>query len=412
MEDIYMTTLPPRMQDTLYHDIFLPVEVIEVRDEVREFAQREIEPVACEIAQQEESEDNFPWDIFNKMAQEKIFGIPFDEKWGGRGLKYPSLATCVALEELAYASNSIASIVDVHCILAGHALNYGSDRVKETYLKPLVAGEKIGCFATTEPEASSDLSVRSLRTKAKRKGNGWVVNGQKRFITNACVADFVVALVAAEGKLHELVIELNWPGVRVGEPDKKMGNRGQLTSDIYFDDVEVPEENLVGEFGKGLHVALGTLTYGRVGIGATGVGMAQAAFDESVDYMKKRSAFGRKIGQYQYWQFRLADRLTEIENARNLYCKAAYRLDHGVEFPEPEAAMAKYYGTRLGVDMARDGVQIFAGYGFMRMLSHDKSTYKVEQILRDSKIAEIYEGTNEIQKMIIARQLFGKELTG
>jgi len=227
-----MTNLPPRMQDTLYHDTFLPKEVIEVRDEVRVFSQREIEPVACEIAQQEESKENFPREIFNKMAEDKVFGIPFEEKWGGRGLKYPSLSTCVALEELAYASNSIASVVDVHCILAGHALNYGSDRVKETYLKPLVAGEKIGCFATTEPEASSDLSVRALRTKAERKGNGWVVNGQKRFITNACVADFVVALVAAEGKLSELVIELDSPGVRVGEPDKKMGMNQQLPDRI------------------------------------------------------------------------------------------------------------------------------------------------------------------------------------
>ena len=407
-----MTTLPPRIQDKMFHDTFLPEEVIEVRNEVRLFSQKEIEPVAWEIAQQEESKENFPREVFDKMARENIFGIPFEKKWGGRGLKYPSLATCVALEELAYASNSIASIVDVHCILAGHALNYGSDRVKEVYLKPLVAGEKIGCFATTEPEASSDLSVRALRTKAEKNGDKWIVNGQKRFITNACVADFVVALAATDGALSEFVIDLNSPGVRVGDPDKKMGNRGQLTSDIYFENVEVPEKNLVGEVGKGLHIALGTLTYGRVGIAATGVGMAQAAFDASVDYMKKRSAFGKKIGQYQYWQFRLAERLTEIENARSLYCKAAYRLDSGIEFPEPEAAMAKYYGTKLGADMARDGVQIFAGYGFMRMLSHDKSTYKVEQIMRDSKIAEIYEGTNEIQKMIIARRIFGKELTG
>lgn len=318
---------------------------------------------------------------------------------------------CCVIEELAYVSNSIAAIYDVHCILAGHALMYGSEEIKQKYLRPIAIGEKIGCFATTEPEASSDLSVRSIQTTAEKKGNKWIVNGQKRFITNSAVADFVTALCLSDGKLIELVIELDAKGARVGEPDKKTGNRGQLTSDIYLENVEVPEENLIGEIGKGLHIALGTLTYGRVGVGATGVGMAQAAFDESVDYMKNRAAFGRKIAQFQYWQFKLAERATQIESARNLYCKAAYRLDQGVEFPEPEASMAKYFGTQVGGDMAGDAVQIFGGYGFMRLLEHDKSTYKVEEIYRDSKISQIYEGTNEIQKWIIAREIFGKEIT-
>jgi butyryl-CoA dehydrogenase len=315
------------------------------------------------------------------------------------------------LEEIAYASNGLASVIDVHCILAGRCLEYGSPYIKANYLKPLLTGEKIGCFATTEIAASSDLSPQSLKTTAIRKGNKWIVNGQKRFITNACVADFVSALVNTDGKLSELVIDLSLPGISVGDPDRKTGNRCQLTSDIYFDDAEIPEQNIVAEVGKGLHIALGTLTYGRIGIGATGVGMAQAALDECVAYMKKREAFGKKIAQYQYWQFKLSERLTEIENARNLYIKAAYRLDRGVEFPEPEAAMAKYYGTKVAGDMARDAVQIFGGYGFIRQLSHDKSTYKVERIHRDYKIAEIYEGTNEIQKMIIARNLFGRGFT-
>ena len=172
----------------------------------------------------------------------------------------------------------------------------------------------------------------------------------------------------------------------------------------------VPEKNILGGIGNGLHTALGTLTYGRVGIGASGVGMAQAAFDESLAYMKERSAFGKKIGQYQYWQFKMAERATEIEHARNLYSKAALRMDQGVEFPEPEAAAAKYYATELAGNMARDAVQIFGGYGFMKELSHDKSHYKVEQIFRDCKIAEIYEGTNEIQKMLLARTIFGRDL--
>jgi len=226
------------------------------------------------------------------------------------------------------------------------------------------------------------------------------------------VADFVTALVNTEGKVSMLVIELNSKGSNVGEPDKKMGDRGQLTSDIYFDKVEVPVENLIGAGGQGLHLALGTLTYGRIGIGASGVGMAQSGFDECIEYLRKREAFGKKIAQYQYWQFRMAERAVQIENARNLYAKAALRMDRGEEFPEPEAAAAKYYGTECAGDIAREAVQIFGGYGYMRRLEHDQSTYKVEEIYRDCKIAEIYEGTNEIQKMIIARAIFGKEFMG
>ncbi len=407
-----MRELPPRMQDQLYHEMILPEETLEVRAKAREFAVREIAPRAYEIAHTEESRDSFPWDIFRKMAEEDFFKIPYPSEVGGLGLKYPCCATVATVEELAYMSNSVAAIYDVHCILAGHALEYGSDQIKEQFLQPMTTAERIGCFATTEPTASSDLSSRSVQTRARREGDVYIVNGQKRFITNACVADFVTALVNLDGKLCMMVIDLKAKGCRVGEPDRKMGNKGQLTSDIYFDEVVVPAENLIRDEGKGLHVALGTLTYGRVGIAATGVGMAQSAFDESVEYMKKREAFGKKIGQYQYWQFRLAERAIQIENARNLYSKAALRMDQGVEFPEPEAAGAKYYGTELAGDMARDAIQIFGGYGFMQELGHDHSHYKVEEIFRDFKIAEIYEGTNEIQRMILARTIFGKDMTG
>jgi alkylation response protein AidB-like acyl-CoA dehydrogenase len=406
-----MRALPPRMQDNLYHDMILPEETLEIRKRIREFAIKEVAPEAYKIGQQEEAKENFPYDIFRKLAKADFFKVPFPKEVGGLGLDYPVCATVAVLEELSYISNSVAAIYDVHCILAGNALMYGSDVIKQKYLKPMTVGEKIGCFATTEPTASSELSSRALKTIAEKKGDKYVVNGQKRFITNAPVADYVAALVNIDGKLSALVIELNSPGCRVGEPDKKLGNRGQLTADIYFDNVEVPAENLIGEVGKGLHVALGTLTYGRVGIGATGVGMAQSAFDECIEYMKHREAFGKKIAQFQYWQYRLAERAIQIENARNLYSKAALRMDQGIEFPEPEAAGAKYYGTECGADMARDAIQIFGGYGFMRELRHDQSTYKVEEIYRDCKIAEIYEGTNEIQKLIIARAIFGKDLT-
>ncbi|MEJ2586454.1 MAG: acyl-CoA dehydrogenase family protein [Deltaproteobacteria bacterium] len=405
-----MTQEAQRMQDRLYHDVIFSEETQELRVKAREFADRVIAPRAHRIANTAESRDSFPWEIFRALAEEDFFRIPFPSEVGGLGLTYPCCATVVTVEELAYVSNSIAAVYDVHCILAGHALEYGSDTIRETYLKPMATAQKIGCFATTEPMASSDLSARSVQTRAVPKGNKFIVNGQKRFITNSCVADFVTALVNVEGRLTMMVIDLKSKGCRVGDPDLKMGNKGQLTSDIYFEDVEVPEENVIQGVGKGLHTALGTLTYGRVGIAASGVGMAQAAFDESIAYMKKRAAFGRKIGQYQYWQFKMAERATEIEHARNLYSKAALRMDQGIEFPEPEAAGAKYYATELAGNMARDAVQIFGGYGYMKELRHDQSHYKVEQIFRDFKIAEIYEGTNEIQKMILARTIFGRDL--
>lgn len=406
-----MRPLPPRMQDRLYHEMILPQETQKIRKKAREFAEKEIGPVAYEIAHREEKRENFPADVFNKLAREEFFKIPFPKDVGGLGLEHPVCATVVTVEELAYISDSIGAVYDVHCILAGHALEYGSDFIRQKYLRPTTSGEKIGCFATTEPFASSDLSARALRTIAEKKGDRYVVTGQKRFITNACVADFVTALVNTNGKLSMLVIDLDSGGVKVGEPDRKMGNKGQLTSDIYFEGVEIPVENLIGEEGEGLHIALGTLTYGRVGIGASGVGMAQSAFDECVEYMKNREVFGKKIAQFQYWQFRLAERAIQIENARNLYCKAALRMDQGVEFPEPEAAGAKYYGTTCAAEMAREAVQIFGGYGFMDQLAHDQSTFKVEEIYRDCKIAEIYEGTNEIQKMIIARTIFGRDFS-
>jgi alkylation response protein AidB-like acyl-CoA dehydrogenase len=279
-------------------------------------------------------------------------------------------------------------------------------------LRPLIKGEKIGSFATTEPDASTDLSVLTVTTTAESSGDKWIINGRKRFISNSPVASYVALLCRTGDTITEFVVDLDAPGVRVGEPDKKIGNKGQLTADIYFNNVVVGDENRLGDVGRGLRIALATLTFGRIGIAATGVGMAQSALDEVVEYFKKREAFGKKLGQFQYWQFKIVDWMTAIENARNLTYKAARRRDEGLEFPEPESAMAKYYATQIAGDIAREAVQAFGGYGFMNELGADGSIFKVAEIYRDSKIAEIYEGTNEIQKVIIARQVFGKEFTG
>lgn len=403
---------PDRLQNTLYTDLFTPEETQKIRDEVRAFADRFVAPAAWEIGHREEAVEHFPRELFKQMADAGLFRIPFSADVGGRGLQHRAAATAVMIEELAYHSNSVAAVVDVHCILAGNALAQGSADVQQRYLTPLLNGSKIGSFATTEPEASTDLNVKVMQTHASDGNEGYIVSGRKRFITNAPVADFVVLLAEHNGRMTELVVDLDSPGVRVGAPDKKLGNHGQLTADIWFDNVHVPARNVVGQPGSGLRIALQTLTYGRIGIAASGVGMAQAVLDHGAQRLKTRQAFGKPIAQFQHWQFKWAERATEIENARNLYLKAALRMDEGKSFPEPDAAMAKWYATNLASDIARDGVQIFGGYGFMRELAADGSHYRVEEIYRDCKIAEIYEGTNEIQKLVIARNIFGKDMTG
>ncbi|MBY6163498.1 acyl-CoA dehydrogenase family protein [Mameliella alba] len=408
-----MTQSPvPRMADTMYHDMLSPPEVVSIRAEVRDFAERVLRPRARAIGETDESVESFPRDVFDAMGEAGLFRIPFAAQNGGRGLSHPVAATATAIEELAYVSNSVAAVYDVHCILAGRTMERASPELREEFLLPVTQGTKIGAFATTEPEASTDLSRRAMQTIATRKGAGYVVTGHKRWITNAPVADFVTMLCNSDEGMVELLIDLKSPGVRVGAPDRKLGNRGQLTGDIYLDNVEVPEARRIGEPGEGLRIALQTLTYGRIGIAATGAGMAQACFDEAMQHLKTRQAFGKPVGANQHWQFKMAERATALENARSLYLKAALRMDQGTEFPEPEAAMAKYYATELAVDMARDAIQAMGGYGFMRSLSHDDHHNLVETMYRDAKIAEIYEGTNEIQRLVIARALFGKELTG
>jgi alkylation response protein AidB-like acyl-CoA dehydrogenase len=404
--------LPPRMADTLYHDMLMPDEVQAVRAEVRAFAEREVAPVAHELGQREESVEAFPWELFRSMGEAGLFAIPFGNENGGRGLRHRAAATAVTIEELAYFSNSVAAIYDVHCILAGHALEFAAPEVRAHWFPRLIAGEVVGSFATSEPEASTDLSPKALRTTARLDGDMLLLNGRKRWITNSPVAGFMAVLCRLDDRMTMVLVDLRSPGVRIGRPDRKLGNRVQLTADVYFDDVRVPLAQVLGEAGQGLRVALATLTYGRVGIAATGVGMAQSVFDECAAHLKRREAFGRKLGQFQWWQFRMAERATEIENSRNLYAKAALRMDQGIEFPEPEAAMAKWYATNVAAEFAREGIQIFGGYGFVRELAADGSTYKVEEVYRDAKIAEIYEGTNEIQKLVIARAILGKDVTG
>ena len=327
-------------------------------------------------------------------------------------MERPASATAAAIEELAYRSNSVAAIYDVHCVLAGTALNQGSADQRKQWLGPLIRGEIIGAFATSEPGSSSDLSPQSVQTVGTRTATGWRLQGHKRWITNAPVADVILVLARTGERLSMFIVPATAQGVAVGRADRKLGNKGQLTADVLLNNVDLPDSALLGAEGSGLKIALSMLTYGRIAIAAAGVGMAQAAFDHMTDRLCTREAFGEKLGRLQHWQFLMADRAIELEAARSLYIKAALRMDQGSAVPEPEAAMAKVAGTSLAVDISRDAVQLFGGIGFTQELGADGTTSPVEALYRDSKVTEIYEGANEIQKWIIARQLLGREIAG
>jgi alkylation response protein AidB-like acyl-CoA dehydrogenase len=413
--------VPERIADRLFSDMLLPDETKKVRQQVREVAERDIAPHAREIGSRDESVESFPWEPFRALAEADLFRIPLGPEHGA-GLEHRALAVATAVEELAYVCSSVATVYDGQCILAGRTVEHGTKRIRDRYLAPLAAGDIVASFATTEPDASTDLSPGALQTVAERTSSGWVVNGRKRFITNSPVADIVVALCRTglgsagtprtPGASFMLIPLKDTPGVTVGRPDLKLGQRGQLTADITFEGVELPEDHLLGEEGDGLRLALSILTYSRVAIGAAGIGLAQAAFDLAVEHLSNRRAFGKRLGEFQHWQFRMAEHATGIENGRSLYQKAARRIDGGAPVPEPEAAMAKWYCTSLAVDVARDCLQALGGYGYMRELAATGQGSKLEEIYRDAKVGEIYEGANEIQKWIIARSILGRDITG
>lgn len=404
-----MSAIPHRYADDVYDDLWLPQETLDIRARIRAFAEQYVRPVAHELNNTPESVAAFPRELVAQMAGAGLFRIPFGEEYGGAGLQYPTLATMVMLEEVSYLCSGLsAAMVDVQLILFGHTLKHASSEVKEQLFPAMMAGELVGSFATSEPAASTDLSVKSLRTIATRVEGGYELSGQKRWITNAPVADYMFVLGKLDDGMTMMLVDLNASGVQVGEPDKKMGNHCQLTADVIFDKVFVPASHLVGLEGQGLKAALTSLTLGRVGIGACGVGMAQAAFDYAVDYMKQRQVFGKPLASMQHWQYRFADYATRLESARNLYIKAALAEDKQRPGVQQYCAMAKLVGSSLAGDVARDAIQVCGGYGFVKELAHTGQQYPLEAIYRDSKIGEIYEGANEVQKLIIARQIFGR----
>ncbi|WP_369227931.1 acyl-CoA dehydrogenase family protein [Streptomyces sp. R39] len=406
-------TAIPRTQDRVAHDVWLPKETLAIRARARKAVAARLAPYARDIGQREESRESFPWDAFRGLADEGLFAVPFDAPFGA-GLDHPMLATCTVAEEIAYESSSMAGVYDGQCILVPQTLVHAAPPLRERLIPELVAGRTAFSFATTEPETSSDLTAPRLSTVAERTASGYLVTGRKRWITNSVAAGWASILCrdGADGdRATMLLVDLASPGVTIGTPDLKLGHRGQITADIVLDRVKVPAENVLGEPGQGMRVALSALVRGRIGIGASGVGVAQAAMDLAVERLRTRQVFGGPLGAMQHWQYRMAQHATDIECARSLYQKAALLLDRGQE-ADPEAAMAKAYGTRVANDVVRDAVQIHGALGFARQVGATGESVRLEEMYRDAKILEIFEGANELQHWIVARRLIGRDITG
>ncbi|HDX2367836.1 TPA: acyl-CoA dehydrogenase family protein [Escherichia coli] len=407
-----MTNPIPRRADNLFNDVLLPDETRALRREIRQFADDVVGPAAHRLNTTPESRDSFPRDLFDAMARAGLYAIPFAADVGGRGLEFPTLATVTVLEELGYYSRGLASaLYDGQAILVGQTLDRAGAALRQRYLPKLVRGEFVGSFATSEPEASTDLSPANMQTVATRSDGGWRIDGKKRWITNSVAADYIAVLCRTGERQTFFFADMHADGVSVGDPDLKMGNHAQLTADVTFDDVFVPDDHVIGQVDGGLRAALGALMLGRMGIGAIGVAMAQAAFDFATDYIGRRKVFGQPVGAFQHWQFRFADHAMGLENARSLYQKAALLYDRSGQ-AETEAAMAKVAGSELAVEVARDAIQSCGAYGFVRTLRGTGADFPLESIYRDAKIGEIYEGANEVQRWVVARRIFGRDITG
>ncbi len=350
-----------------------------------------------------EEKGEIPRAVTNKLAELGFFGIPFPEKHGGSGMDYVSFALVV--EEIARGCNSLRTTLSVQTSLAGTTLNaFGSEEQKETYLKPIALGEKLGAWALTEPDAGSDAA--NQRTTAAREGHEWVLNGSKRFISNGNVADYVVVFGREIGtKGHEgisaFLVEKGTPGFSIPnvETNTKLGLRASPTADLAFDDCRIPVENLIGEEGQGWDIAMYVLNHGRLGVAAGAAGVGQACLEASIMHARERQAFGRPIGAFQLIREMIAEMALDVEAARLLYLKAAWLRDQNVD-NTLAVSFAKLFGAEMAMRCADRAVQIHGGYGF-------SGDYPVERHFRDAKILGIYEGTNEIQKLIIAREVIG-----
>ena len=358
----------------------------------REFAQAEVKPLAEEIDETE----RFPDETVAKMAEMGLLGIPFPEEYGGAGMNNLSYAQCV--EELSKVCGSTGVIVSAHTSLCATPIYlFGTEEQKKKYLVPLAKGEKLGAFGLTEPGAGTDAAGQ--KTTAVLQGDNYILNGTKCFITNAGKASTYIIMAMTDKEkgtrgISAFIVEDTFEGFSVGKHEKKMGIRASATCELIMDNCVVPKENLLGKEGEGFKIAMMTLDGGRIGIAAQALGLAQGAIDEAVEYVKNRTQFGRRLSQFQNTQFQLADMQARTEAARLLVYQAACAKDNHEPYSHL-AAMAKLVASEVASDVTRRAVQLFGGYGYTR-------EYPVERMMRDAKITEIYEGTSEVQKMVIS----------
>ncbi len=366
-----------------------------IQQVVHEFAQNELAPIAADL----DRENRFPHEIINKMAELDLFALPFSEEYGGTGDGY--LPYAIAVEEISRACGSTGLTYAAHCSIGtGPIYLFGTEEQKQKWVVPCARGEMLAAFGLTEPDAGSDAG--GTKTTAVLNGSEWVLNGSKCFITNATYAGLsVITAVTEPGKgakgISSFIIPRDTSGFSVSAPYEKLGLRASDTAEIILDDLRIPEDYLLGKRGEGFKQFMQVLDGGRISIGAMAVGIAQASFDAALAYAKERRQFGKPISKFQAIQFKLADMCTAIELARLNVYRAAWLKDQGLPFTR-ESAMAKLFASETAVKAALEAIQIFGGYGYMK-------DYPVERYLRDAKLTEIGEGTSEIQRLVISRQL-------
>ena len=381
-------------------DFTLSKEHEMVRRLFKEFAENEVKPLAQEVDETEQ----FPRGTVEKMAKLGFLGIPVPKEYGGQGCDILTYAMCV--EELSKVCGTTGVIVSAHTSLCcDPILTYGTEEQKQKYLVPLAKGEKLGAFGLTEPGAGTD--AQGQQTKAVLDGDEYVLNGSKIFITNGKEADVYIIFaitgvdVDAKGRskkrISAFIVEKGTPGFTFGTKEKKMGIRGSATYELIFTDCRIPKENMLGQEGKGFGIAMHTLDGGRIGIAAQALGLAEGALETTIEYVKERKQFGRPIGAFQNTQFQLADMATKTQAAQLMVYKAARAKDTQKVY-SVEAAMAKLYAAEVAMEVTTKAVQLHGGYGYTR-------EYDVERMMRDAKITEIYEGTSEVQRMVISGNL-------
>ncbi len=374
-------------------DFTMDKEHVLLRKMYQEFAKNEVEPVAAEV----DAEEKVPFDNIKKLAKAGFFGIPFPKEYGGQGADY--VAYAMAVEELSKVCATTGVIVSAHTSLcAAPIFENGTEEQKKKYLPDLLSGKKIGAFGLTEPNAGTDASGQ--QTFADLDGDEWVLNGTKIFITNSGFADvfIIIAISDREAKgtrgISAFIVDRDTPGFSVSEPEDKMGIRGSSTCELIMENCRIPKENLLGREGKGFALAMKTLDGGRIGIASQALGIAEGAIEETVEYVKERKQFGRRLSQFQNTQFELADMKASTDAAQLLVYRAAYMK--GIKQPYTHlAAMCKLFAAENASDVTRRCLQLFGGYGYTR-------DYPIERMMRDAKITEIYEGTSEVMRMVIS----------